>query len=65
VNGKPMSHNVKKAVKDKPDIRTITMGITGKIQKIAVKKRTLETIETVNSANSEFSFDLLFNTSPP
>jgi len=45
-------------------MRTIIIGITGKIQKIAVKKRTLKTMEVVNSANSEFSFDLLFIVSP-
>jgi len=65
VNGKPISHKVKKAVKLKPHIRTITIGITGKIHKMAVKKRALRIMEAVNSANSEFSFDFLFTASPP
>jgi len=65
VNGKPISHRLKKAVNVKPHIRTITMGITGKIQNIDVKKRTLRIIEVVNSANSEFLFDFPLNLSPP
>lgn len=60
MKGKPLSHRVKKTVNDKSLIRAITMGINGKIQKIAVKKRTLKIMEFVNSANSDFSFDLFF-----
>jgi len=64
VNGNPISHKVKKTVKDNPLIRMIIMGITGKIQKIAVKKRTLKIMEIVNSANSDFPSGLFFIAGP-
>ena len=64
MKGKPISHKDKKVVKGKPHIRTISMGITGKTQKIAVKKSRLRTMEVVNSANSEFSSDFFLTMIP-
>jgi hypothetical protein len=41
------------------------IGMIGKTQRMAVKKRTLRIMEAVNSANSESPLDFLFIAGPP